>query len=72
MTDNNAANLILRHRAVQHETETHQDPGQPGGGEDEQAEERQTRVRVAAAPDVDERAAEAGAEEGHAEQGRQQ
>lgn len=49
-----AHDLILGHDAVEHEAEAHQDPGQIGSCEDEQAEEGKAGVRVAARPDVDE------------------
>lgn len=63
MPNHHARNLILGHQAVQHQRKRHQHPRQIRRREDQQAQEAQPRVRVAPAPDVDERAAEAGPEE---------
>lgn len=69
MPNHDASNLILGHDAMQNQRKSHQDPGQIRGGEDQEAQETQPRVGVAPAPDVDEGAAEGGAEEGDGEQG---
>ena len=65
VADQHAHDLILRDGAVEGQAEAHQDPGQVGRREDEQAEEAQASVWVAPRPDVDERRRERVAEEGH-------
>lgn len=57
---------------MQHERESHQHPGQIRRREHQQAQETQSCVGIASTPDVDQRAAEGGAEEGHGEEGRHQ
>ena len=72
VADDDAHDLVLGHVAVQDEAEAHQHPGQVGGGEDEQAEEAEPRVRVAPRPDVHQGGGERVAEEGHGDQRREQ
>lgn len=69
MTDDDATDLVFGYRAMQHQTKRHQNPGEIGCGEDEETEEAQSGFGVAARPDVDEAAAEGGAEEGDGEEG---
>lgn len=69
MTDDDATDLVFRYRAMQHQTKRHQNPGEIGRSEDEETEEAQSGFGVAARPDVDEAAAEGGAEEGDGEEG---
>ena len=68
MSNNHSTNLILGHAAVQDQTKRHQNPGQIWRGEDQQAEEAQASLWVAAGPDVDQAAAEGGAEERNGKQ----
>jgi len=65
VADEHAHDLVLGHGAVQHQAEAHEHPGEVGRREDEQAEEAEAGVRVAARPDVDQRRGEGVAEEGH-------
>ncbi|KFY41118.1 hypothetical protein V494_03223 [Pseudogymnoascus sp. VKM F-4513 (FW-928)] len=69
MPHNNAHNLILRYGAMQHKAKPHQHPRQIRGGEDQQPQERELGIRVAARPDVDEDAGEGVAEEDHGDEG---
>ena len=64
MADDDAQELIAGHRAMHHQIERHQHPGQIRGGEDQEAHQGEPGVRVPPAPDVDEGAGEGGAEEG--------
>jgi hypothetical protein len=68
VTDSHAHHLVLGDGAVQHQTETHQDPRQVRRREDQQAEEAQPRVRVAPRPDVDERRRQRVPQEWHGDQ----
>lgn len=70
MAYNHAANLIFWHSAVNHKAEGHQHPWEPRRFEHEKAEEAQHGVWVPSAPDVNECAAEGGAEEGDREERR--
>ncbi|KFY10684.1 hypothetical protein V492_04897 [Pseudogymnoascus sp. VKM F-4246] len=54
---------------MQHKAKPHQHPRQIRGGEDQQPQERELGVRVAARPDVDEDAGEGVAEEDHGDEG---
>ena len=72
MPNKHAGHLILRHQAMQNERKGHQDPRQIGGGKDQQTQETEPRVRIASAPDVDDGAAEGGAEEGLRDEGREE
>lgn len=70
MPNDNTTNLILGHAAMQHQTKRHQHPRQVRRREDQQAEEAQTGLGIAAGPDVDQAAAEGRAEERDGKQGR--
>lgn len=71
MADDDTHNLVLGYSAVEDQAETHKNPRQVWRGEDQQAEEREPRVRVAAGPDVDESRGERVAQEGHRNERRQ-
>ena len=71
VTDDDAADLIFGHAAVHHEAERHQHPRQPRRLEHPEAQKVEQRVRVAPAPDVDQHARQAGAEEREREDGRE-
>jgi hypothetical protein len=70
MADNNAAHLVLGYRPVHDERKGQQHPGQVRRLEDQKSKETKHCVGVLSAPDVDERAGQSGAEEGHGEDGR--
>nr|POE56617.1 hypothetical protein CFP56_33589 [Quercus suber] len=70
MPDHDPTQLVFGPVAMEHDVEGDQDPRQPGRLEIEHAKEAQPDVRVATAPDVHERGAERGAEEGLVEERR--
>lgn len=53
MTNNDAAYFILGNAAVQHQAERHQHPWQIRRRKDQETEEAQTSLGIAAGPDVD-------------------
>jgi len=67
MSNNNAADLILGHAPMQHQTKGHQHPRQVRRRKHQQPQEAQPRLRVAPRPDIDQGAAQSRAEEGHRE-----
>ncbi len=69
MANNDPHNLIPRHDAMYNHAKRHKNPRQPGRRKDEQAQEIQPHVRIPPAPDVDQRRAERGAEEGERDEG---
>ncbi|KAI5287060.1 hypothetical protein KEM52_001772, partial [Ascosphaera acerosa] len=64
VADDDAAELVLGNGAVHEQGEAHQDPGEVGRGKDQQAEEVEADVCVAARPDVHEAGGQGAAEEG--------
>ena len=70
MSNNHPADLILRHTPMQHQTKSHQDPGQVGRREDQQPQERQPRLRIPPAPDIDQATTQRRTEERYRQQGR--
>ena len=68
MSHSNTAKLILRPMPMQHNVKRDQHPRQPGRLKRQQAQKTQPHIRVPSAPDVNERRAEGGAEEGLVEE----
>lgn len=62
MPYNNTTYLILRHAPMQNKAKRHQNPRQIRGGEDQQAEEAEAGLRIAAGPDINQTATEGRAE----------
>ena len=69
MTNNDATDLILRHRPMQHQAERHQHPRQIRRREHQQAQKAQSRFRIPPTPYVHQRARQCGSEERDAEHG---
>lgn len=65
----NSAQLILGPVTMQNDAQTNHDPRQEGSAEDEHAQETELNVRVTTTPDVDEGAAEDGAEKDYRDEG---
>jgi hypothetical protein len=70
VADDDAAHLILGHRPMHDQRKGQQHPWQVRRLEHQQPQEAEHGVRVLPTPDVDERAGQRGAEEGHGEHGR--
>ena len=70
MADDDAAHLVLGHRPMHDQRKGQQHPRKVRRLEDQQTEEAEHGVGVLPAPDVDERAGQGRAEEGHGEHGR--
>lgn len=70
MPDHNATDLILGHNLVHDQAEGHEHPWKVGSREDQQAQEAEASLGVAAGPDVDQAGRECSAEEREGEKGR--
>lgn len=71
VTDDNAADFVLGHDAVDDQAECHQDPGEVWGGEDQHSQEAEASFRVATTPDVDQTGRKGRAQEGKREKWRE-